>query len=191
MPENGIFPLGARSAGERQADESAHEKQGRSRLGDDRGDGQARCALLRDEGRGAVLGERRERVLNGVGVDALQEPVGGDAGLPHELRVDEDVLGSVVRYRRDIGENSTLGFLYAGREGTDYHNRVAGVDGFLRLSETDTVNFQYMRSNTLYDEDFATFEADEVYDQSDATGFIRLNALRLRIRALRDQKKGL
>jgi argininosuccinate synthase len=43
--------------------------------------------------------------------------------------------------------------------------------------------------NTLYDPDFATFEADEVYDQQDATGFIRLNALRLRIRALRDQRR--
>lgn len=43
--------------------------------------------------------------------------------------------------------------------------------------------------NTLYDPEFATFEADEVYDQADATGFIRLNALRLRIRALRDQRR--
>jgi argininosuccinate synthase len=44
--------------------------------------------------------------------------------------------------------------------------------------------------NTLYDPEFATFEEDEVYDQQDATGFIRLNALRLRIRALRDQRGG-
>jgi argininosuccinate synthase len=35
-------------------------------------------------------------------------------------------------------------------------------------------------THTLYDEAVATFEADEVYDQADATGFIRLNALRLR-----------
>jgi len=42
--------------------------------------------------------------------------------------------------------------------------------------------------NTLYDPAYATFEEDEVYDQQDATGFIRLNALRLRIRALRDQR---
>jgi len=35
-------------------------------------------------------------------------------------------------------------------------------------------------THTLYDEATATFEADEVYDQSDATGFIRLFALRLR-----------
>ena len=32
--------------------------------------------------------------------------------------------------------------------------------------------------------DFATFEKDEVYNQADAEGFIKLNALRLRIRAL-------
>jgi argininosuccinate synthase len=38
---------------------------------------------------------------------------------------------------------------------------------------------------SLYSEDFATFEEDQVYNQMDATGFIRLNALRLRIQALK------
>jgi argininosuccinate synthase len=33
--------------------------------------------------------------------------------------------------------------------------------------------------NSLYDEDTATFEADEVYNQADAEGFIKLNALPL------------
>ncbi len=33
----------------------------------------------------------------------------------------------------------------------------------------------------LYDPKLATFEREEVYDQKDATGFIRLNALRLRL----------
>ena len=36
--------------------------------------------------------------------------------------------------------------------------------------------------NSLYDEDTATFEADEVYNQADAEGFIKLNALRLRLK---------
>ncbi len=40
---------------------------------------------------------------------------------------------------------------------------------------------------SLYSEDFATFDRDAVYDQKDATGFIRLNALRMRIRALLDR----
>ena len=40
---------------------------------------------------------------------------------------------------------------------------------------------------SLYRQDVVTFEADSVYRQKDAEGFIRLNALRLRIRALRDR----
>ena len=36
---------------------------------------------------------------------------------------------------------------------------------------------------TLYDPEMVTFEADDVYNQQDATGFIKLNALRLRILA--------
>ena len=36
--------------------------------------------------------------------------------------------------------------------------------------------------NSLYDERIATFEADTVYNQRDAEGFIKLNALRLRLR---------
>ncbi|HEX2572894.1 MAG TPA: argininosuccinate synthase [Polyangia bacterium] len=40
---------------------------------------------------------------------------------------------------------------------------------------------------SLYRPEFATFERETVYDQKDATGFIRLNALRLRIAALRER----
>jgi argininosuccinate synthase len=36
---------------------------------------------------------------------------------------------------------------------------------------------------SLYDPELATFEAEKVYDQKDAGGFIKLNALRLRQRA--------
>jgi argininosuccinate synthase len=43
--------------------------------------------------------------------------------------------------------------------------------------------------NSLYDERFATFESDEVYSQKDAEGFIRLNALRLRIRSMMQRRK--
>ena len=37
---------------------------------------------------------------------------------------------------------------------------------------------------SLYSEEFATFERDTVYNQRDAEGFIKLNALRLRLAAL-------
>ncbi len=41
---------------------------------------------------------------------------------------------------------------------------------------------------SLYDPDIATFEAGSGYDQADAAGFIRLNALRLRVRARRSER---
>ena len=41
---------------------------------------------------------------------------------------------------------------------------------------------------SLYHPEVATFDEDAVYDQKDAKGFIRLNALRLRMRAIRDQQ---
>ncbi|OPY78816.1 MAG: Argininosuccinate synthase [Syntrophorhabdus sp. PtaU1.Bin058] len=41
---------------------------------------------------------------------------------------------------------------------------------------------------SLYMKDFATFDRDAVYNQQDAGGFIRLNALRLRIRAMLDKQ---
>ncbi|MEA3466389.1 MAG: argininosuccinate synthase [Thermodesulfobacteriota bacterium] len=53
------------------------------------------------------------------------------------------------------------------------HCRVVG-----RQSDTDS----------LFNVEFATFEADEVYNQADAEGFIKLNALRLRIRSMMNKK---
>lgn len=43
---------------------------------------------------------------------------------------------------------------------------------------------------SLYQEDLATFEEDSIYDQSDATGFIKLNALRLSVRKMLEKKGG-
>jgi argininosuccinate synthase len=42
--------------------------------------------------------------------------------------------------------------------------------------------------NSLYDPDYATFEGEDVYNQKDAEGFIRLNALRLKIAGIVGRK---
>ena len=42
-------------------------------------------------------------------------------------------------------------------------------------------------ANALYDERFVTFGEDDVYEQSDAAGFIRLYGLPMRVRALKEQ----
>ncbi len=44
-------------------------------------------------------------------------------------------------------------------------------------------------TDSLFDPEYATFEADEVYNQADAEGFIKLNALRLRIQSMMAAKK--
>jgi len=44
-------------------------------------------------------------------------------------------------------------------------------------------------TDSLFNVDFATFEADDVYNQADAEGFIKLSALRLRIAAIQRGKK--
>ncbi|HEY0511450.1 MAG TPA: DUF5916 domain-containing protein [Thermoanaerobaculia bacterium] len=62
----------------------------------------------------------------------------------------EKVTSGVLRFRRDVGSNSSLGVLYAGRQGSDYHNHLAGMDGFFRLGGADTMRFQLVRSDTRY-----------------------------------------
>ncbi len=57
------------------------------------------------------------------------------------------------------------------------------VDGLVRLSLYKG-NVQVLgreSKNSLYSKEIATFESDELYDQNDAHGFIKLNALRLKL----------
>jgi argininosuccinate synthase len=53
-----------------------------------------------------------------------------------------------------------------------------------------TVSIESRESeNALYDERFVTFGEDDVYEQGDAAGFIRLYGLPARVRALKDQER--
>jgi argininosuccinate synthase len=59
--------------------------------------------------------------------------------------------------------------------------RVTG-DVRLKLFRGNAIVVGRRSPYSLYDENVATFEADTVYNQRDAEGFIKLNALRLRLR---------
>jgi argininosuccinate synthase len=64
------------------------------------------------------------------------------------------------------------------------------VSGLVRLKlyKGNVIVVGRKSPKSLYNPKIATMEGEEsAYDQSDATGFIRLNALRLKLRALRDQ----
>jgi len=63
--------------------------------------------------------------------------------------------------------------------------RVAGTVR-LKLYKGNVIVEGRKSPNTLYSEAHVTFEEDSVYDQRDAQGFIKLNALRLRLLGRRD-----
>lgn len=109
---------------------------------------------------------------NGFGVFVAQDRVNnlifpGNQG-SGRMSIDEDVLSSVLRFRRDIGKTSSLGVLYAGRRGDGltgdvldpndplidlpgaYSNEVFGIDGILRPTASDSVRFQILGSRTEY-----------------------------------------
>ena len=51
----------------------------------------------------------------------------------------------------------------------------------LKLYKGNTIVTGRKSPNSLYNHDVVTFEDDNIYDQKDAEGFIKLNALRLRL----------
>lgn len=62
-------------------------------------------------------------------------------------------------------------------------------DVVLTLYKGQAVVTQRRSPLSLYSEAFATFEDDDVYDQKDAAGFIRLHSLASRIRTLHEQQR--
>ena len=64
------------------------------------------------------------------------------------LDLESDV--AVLRYERNVGKESTLGALVTDRSAGSYENQVAGVDGRLRFTDSDTVLFQLLTSSTDY-----------------------------------------
>ena len=57
------------------------------------------------------------------------------------------------------------------------------VSGFVKLKiyKGNVIILGRKSNQTLYSPEMATFEEDLVYNQSDADGFIKLNALRLKL----------
>jgi argininosuccinate synthase len=105
---------------------------------------------------------------------------------------------SALKYREQLGLEFAH-VMYDGRWFTALNDAlIAGAESFAKLvtgeiviklyKGTATVT-QRQSPNSLYSEDFATFGADDVYDQSHAEGFIRLFSLSSRIKAMHDMEK--
>ena len=59
----------------------------------------------------------------------------------------------------------------------------------LKLYKGNIIDAGVRSPFSLYDEDMATFDEDEVYDQTDSAGFINLFGLPIKVKALKDGKK--
>ena len=114
-------------------------------------------------------------------------------------------IESLVLDKHSLKHRESLGLefshvLYDGRWFTPLcQSLLAGAKVFaeqisgeavIKLYKGNATVIQKASVNSLYSEDFATFGADDVYDQKHAEGFIRLYSLASRIKAMQDKQKG-
>jgi argininosuccinate synthase len=112
-------------------------------------------------------------------------------------------LEQLVLDRRTLAAKDLLSPRYADLvyEGRWWTTEREGYDAFVNVTQervTGSVTLRLFKGNAsvvgresefaLYDERFVTFGEDDVYQQSDAAGFIRLYGLSARVRAIRDQE---
>jgi argininosuccinate synthase len=102
----------------------------------------------------------------------------------------------VMRLRDSLGvkfaESVYYGFWFAPefalmRRMIDETQREVTGEVRLKLYRGNVIVAGRRAPRSLYNESLATFEADEIYNQRDAEGFIKLNALRLRLGAISGQ----
>lgn len=106
--------------------------------------------------------------------------------------------------RRTLAAKDTIAPRYADLvyEGRWWTTEREAYDAFVNVTQervTGDVTLKLYKGNVivsgrtspfaLYDERFVTFGEDDVYQQSDAAGFIRLYGLPNRVRALQDQER--
>jgi len=82
-------------------------------------------------------------------------------------------LYNIFRYKRDLGENSYLGFLLTDKEFEGAYNRMLGFDGSFRLGKVHRLRFQALRSYTQ--ELDATFLSEELDGERYADNAIEMS----------------
>jgi len=103
------------------------------------------------------------------------------------ITLDREVMHLRDSLSVKFAENVYYGFWFAPefelmrKMVEETQTKVTG-DVRLKLFRGNTIVVGRRSPHSLYDEKVATFEADTVYNQRDAEGFIKLNALRLRLR---------
>lgn len=92
---------------------------------------------------------------NGAGVIVARDEVTnlvfpGNEGSSSTSLEDMESTATLVRYKRDIGRQSSVDFIYNGREGDEYYNHKWGAAGDFWLSDAAHVAAVYLSSVTSY-----------------------------------------
>jgi argininosuccinate synthase len=103
------------------------------------------------------------------------------------ITLDREVMHLRDSLNVKFAESVYYGFWFAPeselmRKLIDQTQQKVSGDVRLKLYRGNAIVVGRRSPHSLYDEKVATFEADTVYNQKDAEGFIKLNALRLRLR---------
>jgi hypothetical protein len=84
--------------------------------------------------------------------------------------LEGESYGSAFRYRRDIGESSTLGMVATDRQGDDYYSRMLGFDAVLKFTKEDTLYVNLFGSQTRYP-DATAVQFGQPEDRFDGAAF--------------------
>src|SRR5919201_6463226 len=136
--------------------------------------------------------------LVGMKSRGVYETPGGSLLYAAHSELEQLVLDRRTLAAKDLVAPRYADLVYEGRWWTIERE---AYDAFVNVTQqrvTGTVTLRLYKGSiavvgrqsayALYDERFVTFGEDDVYQQSDAAGFIRLFALPARVRALKDQE---
>ena len=136
--------------------------------------------------------------LVGMKSRGIYETPGGTLLYAAHSELEQLVLDRRTLAAKDLIAPRYADLVYEGRWWTTERD---GYDAFVNVTQervTGSVTLRLFKGSAnvigreseyaLYDERFVTFGEDDVYQQSDAAGFIRLYGLSARVRAIRDQE---
>jgi argininosuccinate synthase len=136
--------------------------------------------------------------LVGMKSRGIYETPGGTLLYSAHSELEQLVLDRRTLAAKDLIAPRYADLVYEGRWWTTERD---AYDAFVNITQervTGSVTLRLYKGTAsvigresefaLYDERFVTFGEDDVYEQSDAAGFIRLFGLSARVRAIRDQE---
>jgi len=142
-----------------------------------------------------------ENRLVGMKSHGVYETPGGTILVTAQKELESIVLDRDTLHYKDVVAARFAEIVYNGQWFTPLREAMSAFFDVTQKNMTGTVRLKLYKGNiiiagrkspySLYREDFATFEQDEVYNQADSLGFINLFGLPITVQALLKQEQAL